>query len=188
MPTQTIFVEVFGPLAFVFLLWVAIGGARTALRYFRSRETPEQLEAARMAFLARLVHPNAAEVEKGIGAFLPQRLIEFYENQQTLQTERVEIRKPGTPAEAPSEWIESFLPMDMESQRFSIDLVKQGWGKGFCFATNGAANFYWIPASDTRQSDAPVFFASSDPPTNEKVCESLAEFLSWPRTPDPADE
>jgi hypothetical protein len=188
VPTQTIFIEVFGPLAVVFLLWVVLGGARTALRYFRSRETPEQLEAARIAFRSRLVHSNAAEVEKGSGAFLPQRLITLYEDHQTLLTERLEIRKPDTPAEAPSEWIESFLPMDMESQRFSIDLVKQGWGKGFCFATDGAANFNWIPASDTRQPDAPVFFASANPPANEKVCESLAEFLSWPRTPHSADE
>lgn len=189
MPTQTIFVEVFGPLAVAFLLWVVVVGARTALRQFRNRETPAQLQAARDAFRSRLLHPNPGEVEQGIGAFLPQRLITLYEAHQTLLTEGIEIRRPDAPPEAPSEWIESFLPMDMQSQKLTLDLVAHGWGQGFCFATDGAGNFYWVPATPTRQLDAPVHFASHDPGKSarnsfntEQVAASLDAFLSWPCT------
>jgi hypothetical protein len=190
MPNQTIFIEVFGPLAIAFLLWVIVGGARTALRQFRSRETKAQLQAARDAFRARLIHPNPTEVEQGIAAILPQRLLTLYEDHQTLLTERLEIRRPNSSPDAPSEWLESFLPMDMQSQELTINFAAQSWGQGFCFATDGAGNFYWIPASDARQPDAPVHFASrnsSRSPQNsfatEQVAPSLDTFLSWPRTP-----
>jgi hypothetical protein len=61
----------------------------------------------------------------------------------------------------------------------TCDLVEAGWGKGFNFAADGTGNFYWMP--DNRQMDAPVFFACHDPWGNEKVAESLDEFLSWTR-------
>jgi hypothetical protein len=112
----------------------------------------------------------------------------LYEDHQTLLTERLEIRSPVSPPDAPSEWIASFLPMDMTAQNLTIDLVSQGWGKGFCFATDGAGNFYWTPASESRQPDAPVNFASHDPFRNEQVAPSLNEFLAWPRTPHASDE
>ena len=104
------------------------------------------------------------------------------EEHQTLLNEQIEIRRPGASAEDPAEWIEAFLPLDLESQKYTCDLPSRGLGKGFCFATEGTGNFYWVPLSDTRQPDAPVFFVSCDPRANEKVAESLDEFLSWPRT------
>src|SRR5579859_3453340 len=67
-------------------------------------------------------------------------------------------------------------------QIYGVLLAVFGCGKGFCFATDGAGNFYWTPLSDTRQHDAPVFFACHDPHGNERVAASLDEFLSWPRT------
>lgn len=184
---QTLLVEVFGPLVVAFLLFVAVSGARRLLHQFRNRLTPEQLQAARKSFRNRLAHPNSPEVEQGIGAFLPQRLLDLYDDRQTILTEQLEIRRPHAnpenPAEPqnPAEWIEAFLPLDLESQKYTVDLPARGWGKGFCFATDGEGNFYWIPASDARQADAPVFFAHSDPAANEQVASSLDEFLSWPR-------
>lgn len=182
MPTQTLFVEIFGPLAIAFVIWVLVGGVRSAYRQFRARQTPEQLQAARDAFRSRLVHPNSVQVEQGIGAFLPQRLLTLYENHQLVLTEQIEIRRPDANQKNSSEWIEAFLPLDLESQKFTIDLSAQGWGKGFCFATDGSGNFYWTPAAATRQPDAPVFFASHEPIAKEQVAASLDEFLSWPRT------
>jgi hypothetical protein len=191
---QTLLVEAFGPLAVAVILFVAISGARRLVHQVRNRKSPEELQAARDSFRSRLVHPNVSEVEQGIGAYLPQRLLRLYDDHQTILTEQIELRRPDLdladavarkssagPKDA-VEWVEAFLPLDLESQKYAIDLPGQGWGKGFCFATDGSGNFYWTPATDTRQPDAPVFFACHDPHGNEQVAASLDEFLAWPRT------
>src|SRR6202166_2011341 len=191
---ETLLVEAFGPLVVALVVFVAAGGARRLVHHFRNRLTPDQLQAARDSFRNRLVDPNAAAVEQGIGAFLPQRLLDLYDDRQTILTEQIEIRRPTpnpeNPAEPqnPAEWIEAFLPLDLESQKYALDLPARALGKGFCFATDGEGNFYWIPADGTRQPDAPVFFAHTDPVLNEQVAASLEELLSWPRilhTPEP---
>jgi hypothetical protein len=190
---QTLLVEAFGPLAAALILFVAVSGARRFLHQIRNRQTPEQLQAARDSFRSRLVHPNAAEVEQGIGALLPERLLALYDDHQTILTEQIEIRCPPSDLnhsansedaialKDAAEWIEAFLPLDLESQKFTVDLPSQGLGKGFCFATDGSGNFFWTPAAETRQPDAPVFFICHDPVGNEQVAPSLSEFLSWPR-------
>ena len=184
---QTLLVEAFGPLVVAFMIFVAVVGARRLLYQYRNRLSPEQRQAARDSFRSRLVHPHASEVEQGIGAYLPERLISLYGDHQTVLTEQIEIRRPApnpeNPAEPqnPAEWIEAFLPLDLESQKYTLDLCAQGWGKGFCFATDGEGNFYWIPANVTRLPDARVYFAHTDPIANEQVATSLEELLSWPR-------
>ena len=179
---QTLVLEVFGPLIAAIVLLFAVLGVRGFLRQFRERKTPEEREAARDAFRNRLIHPNAEQVEQGIGGFLPERLIAFYQDHPTVLMEELEITRPSGGHDNSSEWIEAFLPLDLESQKYTVDLGEQGWGKGFCFATDGAGNFYWVPVSEERQPDAPVFFACHDPHGNEQVAASLEEFLSWPRT------
>jgi hypothetical protein len=184
---HTLFVEAFGPLVVAFLLFALVYSARRVLYQFRNRLTPAQRQAARDSFRSRLVHANAAQVEQGIGALLPQRLLVLYEDHATVLTEQMEIRRPSPNPENPlepqnpAEWVEAFLPLDLESQKYVLDLSAQGWGKGFCFATDGEGNFYWVPGNDVRQPDAPVFFAHSDPVANEQVASSLEEFLSWAR-------
>jgi hypothetical protein len=184
---KTLLIEAFGPLVVAFYLFVAVYGMRRLLHQFRNRLTPQQRQAARDSFRNRLIHPSPLEVEQGIGALLPQRLIALYDDHQTILTEQIEIRRPAlnpeNPAEPqnPAEWIEAFLPLDLESQKYVLDLAAQGWDRGFCFATDGEGNFYWIPANETRLPDAPVFFAHTDPVANEQVASSLDEFLSWPR-------
>jgi hypothetical protein len=184
---ETLLVEAFGPLVVAFMIFVAVVGGRRLWYQYRNRLTPEQRQAARDAFRTRLVHPNASEVEQGIEAFLPQRLITLYGDHETILTEGIEIRRPApnpaNPAEPqnPAEWIAAFLPLDLESQKYTLDLTSQDWGKGFCFATDGEGNFYWIPANEIRQPDARVYFAHADPVANEQVAASLDEFLSWPR-------
>ena len=191
---ETLLVEAFGPLAVALILYVAISGARRFVHQVRNRLSPEQLQAARDSYRNRLVHPHAEEVEQGIGALLPQRLLTLYDDHQTILSEQLEIRRldinrADTAAQENSsglkhaaEWIEAFLPLDLESQKYTVDLATFGCGKGFCFATDGCGNFYWTPVSDTREPDAPVFYACHDPVGNEQVAASLDEFLSWPRT------
>ncbi len=190
---QTLLVEAFGPLVVVFVIFMVVMGGRRLLHHYRERMTPEQRQAARDAFRSRLIHPKAAEVEQGIGALLPERLITLYGDPETILTEGIEIRRPAPNPEKPlepqnpAEWIEAFLPLDLESQKYTLDLDAQGWGKGFCFATDGEGNFYWVPVNDTRLPDARVYFAHTDPLANEQVALSLDEFLSWPRIIHPPD-
>jgi hypothetical protein len=182
LSVETLLVEIFCPLSVAFVLFVIVMAIRRSLNRDGVPRSKEELIAAREAFRVRLQHPNAVQVEQGMAAFLPQRLLTLYEEHQTLLNEQIEIRRPGASAEDPAEWIEAFLPLDLESQKYACDLPSRGLGKGFCFATEGTSNFYWVPLCDTRQTDAPVFFVSGDPRANEKVAESLDEFLSWPRT------
>ena len=184
---HTLFVEAFGPLVVAFLLFAVFYSARRLLYQFRNHLSPSQRRAVREAFRRRLVHPDAAQVEQGIGAFLPQRLLDLYDDHGTILGEQIEIRRPAPNPENPlepqnpAEWVEAFLPLDLESQKYTLDLAARELGKGFCFATDGESNFYWVPASPTRQPDAPVFFAHTDPVLNEQVAGSLEELFSWPR-------
>ena len=184
---QTLLVEAFGPLVVAFVVFVAVVAVRRLVHQLRNRLTPEQIQAARDSFRRRLIHPNSSQVEGGIAASLPERLIALYDDHQTILSEQIEIRRPAANPENPlepqnpAEWIEAFLPLDLESQKYTLDLAAQGWSKGFCFATDGEGNFYWTPANDTRLRDAPVYFAHADPVANEQVALTLDEFLSWPR-------
>jgi len=184
---QTLLVEAFGPLVVAFVVFVGVVAVRRLVHQLRNRLSPEQIQAARDSFRSRLIHPNPSQVEAGMAASLPERLIALYDDHQTILSEQIEIRRPAANPENPlepqnpAEWIEAFLPLDVESQKYTLDLAAQGWSKGFCFATDGEGNFYWIPADETRRADAPVFFAHTDPLANEQVAATLDEFLSWPR-------
>src|SRR5215470_11818235 len=182
VPSETLMIEVFGPLMAAFLLLMAAFGIRRLLHQFRNRMTPEQRQAARDSFRRRLVHPNPSEVEQEMGALLPQRLLTLYSDHQTILAEELEIRRQNRDGMRSAEWIEAFLPLDLESQEYTVDLAEHGWGKGFCFATDGAGNFYWVPVSQSRQPGESVFFPSHDPICNQQVSSSLDYFLSCPRT------
>jgi hypothetical protein len=160
----------------VLLLWV-----RDRVRDARRRRTPEQIQADALAYRQRLLSPDRLAVETQMRGFVPERLAALYDDQATVLSTSFEIRPPQLGPKEFGEFIEDFLPLDLESQKFTCDLVEAGWGKGFCFAGDGCGNFYWMPVSDTPQSDAPVFFACHDPWGNEKIADSLDEFLFWPR-------
>jgi hypothetical protein len=179
---ETLLVEIFGPLSIAFVLFVIVMAIRRSFNRDGVPRSKEELLAARESFRTRLQHPNAAGVEQGMAALLPQRLLRLYDDRNTILSEQIEIRRPGANPDDSAEWIEAFLPLDLESQRYACDLPARGLGKGFCFATEGTGNFYWVPLSDPRQADTPVFFVSCDLRANERVAESLDEFLSWPRT------
>lgn len=179
---ETLLVEAFGPLIIAFVIYILAVGVRRFIHQMRNQLTPEQQQAARDSFRSRLLHPKQAEVEQALGGLLPQRLLSLYENHETILTEQMEIQRPDATSKHSKEWIEAFLPLDLESQKYTVDLSVYESGNGFCFATDGNGNFYWVPVSDSRAADAPVFFACYDPFGNDEVAPSLEEFLSWPRT------
>jgi SMI1/KNR4 family protein SUKH-1 len=158
------------------ILWL-----RDKIFHTSRKRIPEQIQGQIHAYRARLVNPQQALVEAEIGAFLPQRLIAMYADRELVLSQNLNICPPGKDPKKSSECIDDFLPLDSESQKFTCDLELLANSKGFCFAGDGCGNFYWVPVSDTRQADAPVFFACHDPWGNEKVAESLDQFLCWPR-------
>jgi len=152
-------------------------------RIFRSspKRTAEQVQAHLQAYRERLLHPQQASVETEMGALLPQSLIALYADRELILNEEFALCPPGKDPKKSRIWIEDFLPLDSEGQQYTFDLKLLANAEGFCFGRDGCGNFYWVPVSDTRQPDAPVFFACHDPWGNEKVADSLEEFLSWPR-------
>lgn len=162
----------------VIVLPVGLLLVRDRVRNVRRRRTPEQIRAEALRYRERLLHPDQRGVETQIGGLLPERLIRTYNDHQTILSKNIEIRSPRLGPDSGYR-IEMFLPLDSESQRHTWDVAEAGWGNGFCFAADGAGNFYWVPVHPARQQDTPVFFACHDPWGNEKIAESLDEFLSW---------
>lgn len=160
------------------LLWL-----RDRVRDCRRHKTPEQIDAEASAYRTRLLNPNQNSVESKIGGLLPESLLGLYADHALVLAKGIEIPSQRLGSQESGEWIQEFLPLDIESQQFTWDLEGAGWGKGFCFAADGMGNFYWVPVNATRQPDTPVFFACHDPWGNEKIAESLLEFLSRPRVP-----
>lgn len=150
-------------------------------RIFRPsrKRTPERIESERQAYRARLLNPQPSLVEAELGALLPQRLMAMYADTELVLSTNLSICPPGKDPKTSGIWIDNFLPLDSEGQKYTCDLELLANAKGFCFAADGMGNFYWVPVSNARLTDAPVFFACHDPWGNEKVAESLEEFLAW---------
>jgi hypothetical protein len=167
----------------VLLLALPICILRLRDRIFGSsrKRAAERIQAELQTYRERLLHPQQAQVEAEAGLLLPQRLITMYDDRELILSEGFDVCPLGKDPKKSAEWIEDFLPLDLEGQKYTCDLELLPNSKGFCFARDGCGNFYWVPVSDTRLPDAPVFFACHDPWGNEKVADSLKEFLSWPR-------
>ena len=162
----------------VALLWL-----RDRAREWRRRKTPEQIQTEASAYRDRLLSPDQNSVEIKMGGLLPESLLKLYADHALVLARGIEIRSPHIGPHEPGRCIQQFLPLDNESQQYTCDLEEAGWGKGFCFGADGMGNFYWVPVTATRQPDAPVYFACHDPWGNEKIAESLFEFLSRSRVP-----
>jgi hypothetical protein len=179
-----LFVFVFGPLAFAAALLVIATGIRRAITRFRSRPTPDQLKAAYDSYLRRLLHPQPDAVQKELGKFLPERLLQLYEDHSAIQAAGFQLEKPRSTHWWPKRWqVYCFEPLDLESLNelpYEEDL-----GPGFCFATTGRGSWYWIAASDQPAKDSPVIFLDYDGGGShgETVAASLEEFLNLPRLP-----
>jgi len=167
-----------GLIAFIFLvLPVAVLTIRDKIWYRSKRLTPVGREAARKVWIERLRRPQFDEVEKICGGVLPDRLKLAYQQEEVILSEDVELAAPEAKAKQHFYYVAHFVPLDAERQNTTTDLSE--FGRGCCFAADGMGNFYWVPVSDTPQMDAPVYFACHDPYGNEKVADSLDEFLSW---------
>lgn len=160
------------PAVLILLLRDKIWGLKT-------RESEADRQQRRAAWRERMMRPEVENVEEFCGGKLPQRLIEMYSDRDFILSHDFEVCAPRKDPERHSWWIGDFEPMTVPDQKLTCDLTEIG--KGFCFAGDGMGNFYWVPVDDEQRKDAPVYFACHDPWGNEKVAESLDEFLSWSR-------
>jgi SMI1 / KNR4 family (SUKH-1) len=168
-----------GCFALFVVLPVLILVVRDRIRQRLRRQTPSQRDARLKAWCQRIFHPKADEVEASCGGMLPKRLLAMYVQPDSLLDSNFQVCAPTKDPAKESWWIGDFIPLSAEDQKWTCDLSE--FGKGFCFAGDGMGNFYWVPVDVERRDDAPVYFACHDPWGNEKVCDSLDEFLSWPR-------
>ena len=166
-------------LALFFLLPVFILWARDRLRGLRRRQSPVLRDARLEAWRWRMLHPYPEEVEALCDGLLPQKLLDMYGDSHLVLSRDFEVCAPGKDPRKESWWIGDFVPLHKQDQELTTDLKE--FGKGCCFAGDGMGNFYWVPVDSEHKSDAPVCFACHDPWGNEKVADSLEEFLSWPR-------
>jgi len=158
----------------VLILWV-----RDMIRSRRIAKSSLEREVDLKAWCLRMIHPKIEEIEGLCGGKIPQRLIAMYSDHDLTFSNDFEVCPPGKDPKKDSWWIGDFVPLTVQDQNLTCDLTE--FGKGCCFAGDGMGNFYWVPVDVERKSDAPVYFACHDPWGNEKVTESLGEFLSWPR-------
>lgn len=175
---------VFGPLAFAATLLLLVTGIRRAIDRYRSRPTPEQLQATYDSYLRRLLHPQPEAVEKELGKLLPERLLQLYEDKTAIQAAGFQLEQPGGTRWRPKHWqVYCFEPLDLESLNESP--YEEDLGPGFCFATTGRSSWYWIAASDERAKDSPVLYLDYDGGGShgQTVAASLDDFLNLPRVP-----
>ncbi len=175
---------VFGPLVFAAALLVIATGIRRTIAKFRSRQRPDQINAAYDSYLHRLLNPQPDSVERELGKLLPERLLQLYQDKSAIQAAGFQLGRPGKKSWWSKPWqVYCFEPLDLESLNelpYEEDL-----GPGFCFATTGRSSWYWIAASDQRAKDSPVIFLDYDGggSRGRTVAGSLDEFLNWPRMP-----
>jgi hypothetical protein len=167
-------------LALLVFLPVIILSARDRIRERLRGVSWEQRKAGQEAWRERMLHSRPHEVEASCGGLLPSRLLDMYSDSNLLLSRNFKVCAPGKDPRKNSWWIDNFIPLDVQGQQLTTDLSLLD-SKGCCFAGDGMGNFYWVPVDSERKSDTPVFFACHDPWGNEKVADSLEEFLSWPR-------
>src|SRR5260370_6337797 len=175
---------VFGPLAFAAALLVIATGIRRAITRYRSRPTPDHIKATYEAYLHRLQNPQPDAVERELGKFLPERLLQLYEDKSAVQAAGFQLERPGSKRWWPKRWqVYCFEPLDLDS--LNELPYEEELGPGFCFATTGRGSWYWIAASDQRAIDSPVIFLDYDGVGSHGtiVAATLEEFLNLPRLP-----
>src|SRR5216684_2562686 len=160
-----------------FVLPASILVLRDKIRAWKRLETPEQRAARVSEWRQRKIHPKPEEVEKLCGGLLPQKLLEMYGDKGLILKTDLDVCPPGRNPDEVGFWIGEFEPLDAQALKGKWDLSE--FGRGYCFGGDGMGNYFWVPVTDKRQQDSPVYFICHDPWGNEKVANSLQEFLSW---------
>ena len=126
-----------------------------------------------------LLTPDWPAFERALGRSVPPVVRSLYADHEfLLSAPLVVIGPPGSDAE---EWdITTFEPADGRASDTTIPRY------AVCFAVTCTGDPYDVELGATGD-DGPVSVHYHDPDEIERVADSLAEFLSWPREPDSPD-
>lgn len=153
-------------------LWIA-----DRIRY--PKLMPEQRAEHARRFRERLHNPNFELLEAHYACEFPAALKALYANAEELNRGDFEVAESPDASEDKRWYIAFYEPADAEA------LAHQWLGteQYFEFANDGCGNGYMI---DPSLPDPEVLFHDHETGEFTPVCDSLANFLSWPRIEIPA--
>jgi hypothetical protein len=121
----------------------------------------------------RLLNPDFKYAEHYYGHSLSKALYQLYQNQDELLKEDFYAASKIESSEY-MYYIASYEPCDKKA----IDVTWPGIEQYFSFAGDGCGNCYLI---DPVQENSPVLFYDHETAEKTEICNSLEEFLKWPR-------
>ena len=130
-----------------------------------------------MGFRQRLREPDLDAVARHFKCTLPESLTDLYGNQEELGRDLFKVaRSIDAPEDA---WwhVAFYLPADSESCK----TVWPGTETYFSFASDVFGDEYLV---DPTLADPPVKYYWHESGEIEHVCDSLSEFMTWPRVDD----
>lgn len=128
-------------------------------------------------FRDRLLHPKWAVIEAALGREVPRVLRELHATPEDLLRTRFYYAAPDGSRRA---WVDLFLPMDDEALRPYGRPLPPG---GIAFADDEHGDPYFFIPDPTPYGDGPVYVMGPSHGTDgvERVADSLADMLTWPR-------
>lgn len=177
---QSVTYVLFG-LGYLLALGVLAAAALWVVDRLRHRRpSPEEQARARAVRLAALLNPDWEGLERTLRIRLPASLRTLYGNRELVITDGLVLERP--PGAGPQrEWeVAGFEPL-------GPDPSGMDWAEAprnsLHFAGNGNGDSYYVVLGTRPDGDGPVFLYYHDGNDTERVADSLAEFLSWPRRP-----
>jgi hypothetical protein len=126
-------------------------------------------------FRQRLLNPRWDAIEAALGRPVPGVLREIYGAPEALLRGHFYLSRPDGQTRA---WLDLFLPMDEEALH-PYGLTLPAGAVAFADDEHGDPYFY-IPDA-TEYGDGPVFRLERNQASTDRLADSLAEFLRWPR-------
>lgn len=134
--------------------------------------------SAASQFRERLFNPQWATIEAALGRPVPGVLRDLYAAPEALLRGHFYCTSPDGARRA---WVDLFLPMDDEALQPYGRVLPAG---GVAFADDEHGDPYFFVPDPTPYGDGPVYVLGPSHGTAgiERVADSLAEMLAWPRT------
>ena len=128
-------------------------------------------------FRERLFRPKWATIEAALGRAVPGVLRDLYADPAALLRSHFYVTSPDGSRRV---WLDLFLPLDEEALRPYGRMLPAG---AVAFADDEHGDPYFFMPGPTPYGDGPVYvLGSSEGGTSmDRVAESLAEMLTWPR-------
>ena len=121
-----------------------------------------------------MLNPQAEALESHLGLRLPGSLVDLYRDSHLVTQADLRVLKPSQSGKGDRLQIEGFLPLDSAAvMKFS----ERVFGRVVPFARDRWGNVYCVALSDAPAEDGAVTFFSFDPWREEKVSDSLRQFL-----------